>query len=810
MITGGQVLITHGENSSELTLKGVLDRSVQLECGHFASPIFFIWNFVKSGSNRTKIIAFSSVVGSVQKEAAALLGGVSLINTTLVINHLQMTAEGSFICQICYEQDGEAIINSFYVNLIVLVPISKPILQINNSAAVEGSPVALTCTVKNGTAPVAYFWHRTTNQEGTVAVSEVVGSIITLTAVNRTHAGWYDCQAKNEVNDVTSDRVYLDVIYGPDEPVISIQPFAITENGFSANEQEEVTLTCLASSNPPSHYVWFYNNSQIFSGQMYVISKISRTQTGSYTCLAQNTHLNTRTQITISLTVYYLPDGIPTCTTIARNNYQDVALLCAWNGGFPLAELQWLKSNQVKSDIVSYSNATKIQKGTEIRNDSTYTCKIFHPVLKNHAFCKVTVWVPDGGPNCSAIATKQNELIMLTCELEGGMPQITLSWTDWKNSALEKSKESIHIHALKSNTTYNGKTFSCTALHPLNSKAKVCRVMLETPRLEAQSNSVSLFDGGTAQLSCFLKSAQPTSEMFWYNNKNMVIVPDSQKYSILQESSWSNLTIWDTAWSDDSGIYKCSAFNAVGSSNLSISLQVKKYPNPPNVTISKLMYSRHRTEVDVEWMTRGIGNLTGFMVQRRVNKRSSSRSTGNADSWDIVANDIQPEIRDHKLGGLDPSVLYAFRILAVNHRTTGYPSEVKTPADPPFNAYPAVIGAAVAGMLVASVASLLGFQYIVRNRENNPRLHDLFFRPAHAEARQRISIPEDAETSANVEDGLRSTDATSEPASASATQPTSEAILESEATTVAPSQPSAAESPEDIPVNVTITVTAAP
>ncbi|XP_030076323.1 V-set and immunoglobulin domain-containing protein 10-like 2 [Microcaecilia unicolor] len=801
----GQVLIIHGENSSELTLKGVLDHSVQLECGQIASPIFFIWNFVKSGSNRTKIIAFSSVVGFVQKEAAALVGDVSLINSTLVIDHLQTTAEGSFICQICYEQDGEAIINSFYINLIVLAPISKPLLQINNSAPVEGSPVALSCTVKNGTAPVAYFWHRTTNQEGTVAVAEVTGSILTLTAVNRTHAGWYDCQAKNEVNEVTSDRVYLDVIYGPDEPVISIQPFAITENGFAANEQEEVTLTCLASSNPPSHYMWFYNNSQIFSGQMYVISKISRTQTGSYTCLAQNTHLNTRTQITISLTVYYLPNGNPTCTAVAHNNYQDMALWCAWNGGLPLAELQWLKSNQEKSDIVSYSNATKIEKGNEIRNDSTYTCKIFHPVLQNHAFCKVTVWVPEGGPNCSAIATKQNELIMLTCELEGGKPRITLSWTDWKNSTLEKPKESIHIHALKSNTTYNGKTFSCTAFHPLNAKAKECRVTLETPRLETERNSVSLFDGGTAQLSCFLKSAQPTSEMFWYNNKNVVIVPDSQKYGILQESSWSNLTIWDTTWNDDSGIYKCSAFNAVGRSNLSISLQVKKYPNPPNVTISKLMYSRQRTEVDVEWMTQGRGNLTGFMVQRRVSKRSSPRSTRKVDSWDIVA-DIQPEIRDHKVGGLNPSVLYAFRILAVNHRTTGYPSEVKTPADPPFNAYPAVIGAAVAGMLVAAVASLLSFQYIVRNRENNPRLHDLFFRPAHAEARERISIPEDAETSANVEDGLRSTDATS----ASAEQPIPEAILETATTTVAPSEPSAADPPEDVPVNVTITVTASP
>ncbi|XP_029429136.1 V-set and immunoglobulin domain-containing protein 10-like 2 [Rhinatrema bivittatum] len=804
----GQILRTNGENSNEITVKGVLDQAVQLECGQIDVPIFFVWNFVKVGLNKTRIIAFSSTVGSVQKEAAVLLGDVSLINSTLVIDHLQTAAEGSFTCQICYDEDGGDVINSFYINLIVLVPISKPLLQINNSAVVEGSPVALSCTLKNGTAPIEYFWYRMTVQEGTVAVAEITGSIGVLTAANRTHAGWYSCKAKNEVNEVTSDRVYLDVIYGPDEPVINIQPFAVTENGFSANEQEEVTMTCLASSNPPSHYVWFYNNSQIFSGQMYVISKISRTQTGSYTCLAQNTHLNTRTQITISLTVYYLPDGNPTCTAIAHNTYQDVVLWCSWDGGLPPAKLRWLKSNQEESDIVSYSNATKIEKGIAIRNESTYACKISHPALKNYAICRVTVWVPEGGPNCSAIATKQNELIMLTCELEGGLPQVTLLWTDWKNGTLEKPKDSTHIHALKSNTTYNGKTFSCTALHPLNANARECHVTLEIPRLDTQRNSISVFDGGMAQLSCFLKSAQPTSEMFWYNNKNVVIVPDSQKYGILQEGRWSNLTIRDTAWSSDSGTYKCSAFNAVGNSNLSISLQVKKYPNPPNVTISKLMYTRQRTEVDLEWMTQGRGNLTGFMVQRRVSKRSSPQSAGKVDSWDIVASDIQPEIRGHKLGGLNPAVVYAFRILAVNHRTTGFPSEVKTPADPPFNAYPAVIGAAVVGMLVAAVASLLGFQYIVRNRENNPRLHDLFFRPAHAEARERINIPEDAETSVNTEDRMRE-NADTAPAPAPAAQLTPEAILETATTAAASSQLSAADSPDDVPVNVTITVTAA-
>lgn len=89
------------------------------------------------------------------------------------------------------------------------------------------------------------------------------------------------------------------------------------------------------------------------------------------------------------------------------------------------------------------------------------------------------------------------------------------------------------------------------------------------------------------------------------------------------------------------------------------------------------MYTRPRTEVELEWETLGSGNLTGFVVQRREAKKTGPKQM--ASSWETVANNIDPDVRGRKLGGLDPAVAYAFRILAVNHRTTGHPSEVKTP-----------------------------------------------------------------------------------------------------------------------------------
>uniref|UniRef100_A0A3P8VJ34 Transmembrane and immunoglobulin domain containing 1 n=1 Tax=Cynoglossus semilaevis TaxID=244447 RepID=A0A3P8VJ34_CYNSE len=67
---------------------------------------------------------------------------------------------------------------------------------------------------------------------------------------------------------------------------------------------ETVSLLCQAQSNPASQYVWFYNNSQVYMGPQYTITKVLRMHTGDYACLAQNTYLNTRSRKTISLTVY--------------------------------------------------------------------------------------------------------------------------------------------------------------------------------------------------------------------------------------------------------------------------------------------------------------------------------------------------------------------------------------------------------------------------------------------------------------------------------------------------------------------------
>ncbi|XP_067826889.1 V-set and immunoglobulin domain-containing protein 10-like 2 [Heptranchias perlo] len=695
----------------ETQVKGVIGRSVVLECGQ-SLPTIYIWGFTRPGFSDIRAVLYNYGMGAKLQKMASMFGDVKVLSdsASLVIDNLQLAAEGRFTCQSLYDTSDGANLVYVFVTLHVLVPITKPSIQMSISAPVEGAAISILCSVENGTGPLEYTWNRqATLSRNPINVSETTDNLLNLTSVNRNHTGWYTCTAKNEVNEVTSDRVWLDVIYGPDQPAINVTPYSLNSVGYSAIEQDTVSMTCSASSNPPSQYVWFHNNSQIYAGQQFVIERIGRSQTGTYMCLAHNTVLNARTKTAIVLTVYLLPEG---------------------------------------------------------------------------------------RPKCSATAVKSLEYTMLSCSWEGGLPQASLQWKNWRSSFLGNSERSINNQVLKSSPTYNGKEFICQATHPLT-RSRACSIRLEAPNLLTPKNALTMYEGSDVHLTCILKAAYPPSEIVWHNNRNESIWLMPKKYLLHQETFWSNLTIRETDGDRDNGTYWCTASNVVGSSTIGIQLHVNKYPTPPNVTISKLLYGRQRTEVVLEWMTRGSGDLTGFMVQRRPESIADPHIP-----WQIVASAIEPAIRGHRLGGMDPRVLYAFRILAVNHKTTGYPSEVKTPgplkatsstitlgvgqgqqslqlaiglqkgwipasclfpftagflnyncsshlatrfpmesnkelylarvlkylpeectyADPPFSALPAVIGAAVVGMLVAAVGTVLVFQYVIRNRENIPCL----------------------------------------------------------------------------------------
>ncbi|XP_028839579.1 hemicentin-1-like [Denticeps clupeoides] len=623
----------------------------------------------------------------------------------------------------------------------VKVPVSKPYVHLNTSSPEEGKSVLMVCKLDKGTGPINYIWEQQTPSGLVSTVAQGNSSVFNMTLASRKHTGWYRCLVDNDVNQEQSDRIWLNINFGPDLPNISVSPNSLTPQDYSILEKETVSFQCQAPSSPPSQYIWFYNNSQVYTGQQLTISSVLRDHTGHYTCLAQNLYLKTNSKNDITLTIYYPPDGSPSCSILPANNYTDLMLWCSWEGGKPQASLYWSQFLPGK-DGWEVSNATLIQRGPDTANNSVFFCRGSHIALNSYKGCNTTTWYPPGEPQCFAYATRKNEFLMLSCLWEGGFPRALLWWTSNAGDIQGKSEENANILILRSSTAYSGKAFMCKAQHPLLPESKQCTLQLEAPVLVTQRSVVSVYEGSDIQLTCILRANYPTTDITWYNNLKQHVVDMPKKYLLQRAAAWSNLTVREADGLQDSGQYWCSATNAVGGAEIPILLVVKRYPMPPNVTISKIMYSSHqRSDIDLEWVTKTEGDLTGFIIEHSWLPQSMRRENSTI-AWQTAAT-LQPDIRSFKIGGLDPAGLYTFRIKAVNHRTIGHPSQPKTPADPAFSAYAAVIGAAAGGVVVAAGGTALIFMYIMRSHSNIQILCNMLFRRRRSESQANIHFSEE-------------------------------------------------------------------
>ncbi|XP_044524917.1 V-set and immunoglobulin domain-containing protein 10-like 2 [Gracilinanus agilis] len=771
--SSGEPLPTLSAPSREVPIKGIKGDSLELTCASVSTPLVVFWSFTPPGSLVPQPIAVTNGAEVKVESGALALGAVSLRNSSLVLEGLRIAAQGRFLCQALYSAGGELHTAYSYIILSVLVPVSKPQVRLSSPSPVEGASLVVACVIREGTGPVSFAWQHQEPQGSQGALTERTEQSLHLEPVNRTHTGWYICSAQNEVNRLNSERVYLDVIYGPDEPIIRVEPLAVSEDSYWASEREEVTLSCLAPSNPPSRYVWLHDHIQVYSGPTYIIARAHQSHAGHYTCLAHNSYLDTHTQATIQLTIFYPPQGQPTCAVFPDTGA--VVLNCSWPGGFPEAQLHW--EGPEGASPSAPTNLTWTHLSTHLPNGSIFNCIAQHPALAQPVFCRITLWEPTSTPTCSTPVTTRDQFVMLSCEWPGGQPSGSLTWYDAEEQLLGSSRSSPAIQLLRAHEGLAGKEFTCKGTHPLRNPDPDCRLQLEAPRLIVDQPRVSVLEGREAQLDCVLLGGSPPPQLLWLGPQQLPVKPNPPHYTLQHRGPRLSLILHDADPARHSGIYHCFARNALGNASHSILLEVQRYPAPPNVTISSLTYGRQRSEVRLQWATQGPGNLTGFMVERR-----ASPAGPGPGVWERAAADIEPESRGRRLGGLDPGVLYAFRVLALNHRTAGHPSEVKTPVDPPFNAYPAVLGAAGTGMVVATVASLLVFQYAARHPETFPRLGQLLFSTDRTSA------------GGNRQDGRAMVD----PEMQAGEVPIS---------TTAPGSPL---EPNDTPVNVTITVTATP
>ncbi|XP_068613228.1 carcinoembryonic antigen-related cell adhesion molecule 5-like [Brachionichthys hirsutus] len=159
-------------------------------------------------------------------------------------------------------------------------PITAVVVKDKGKPAIVDKSFTMYCDA-TGSVGKVHWWKNGHNiSSDNTTVFDMNKKTLTLNPVQVSDKGNYQCQAYNNVSSMTSDPYTLEVYYGPMKPTIMGPKYV--------KVGDNVTLSCNASSNPPSTYKWYFNGSMLADMSKYVTPPFTRNMSGKYTCMAFN------------------------------------------------------------------------------------------------------------------------------------------------------------------------------------------------------------------------------------------------------------------------------------------------------------------------------------------------------------------------------------------------------------------------------------------------------------------------------------------------------------------------------------------
>uniref|UniRef100_A0A672ZHY3 Ig-like domain-containing protein n=1 Tax=Sphaeramia orbicularis TaxID=375764 RepID=A0A672ZHY3_9TELE len=236
---------------------------------------------------------------------------------------------------------------------------------------VEGSSVTLTCTSDANPPVTKYTWYKRGNNR---LQSRGEGQQFVLSFIKSSDSGSYSCVAENSLGRKMSEYIYIDVkceilcsleilmqqrinkgtifihsfihsVKSPPDPPrlpsVSVSPSGQIVEGSS------VTLTCTSDANPPvTKYTWYKrgkNQPQSGGeGQQFVLSFIKSSDSGLYSCVAENS-LEQKMSKFVHIDVKLSPPLLPSGQIVQGSS---VTLTCTSDANPPVTKYTWYKEDE--------------------------------------------------------------------------------------------------------------------------------------------------------------------------------------------------------------------------------------------------------------------------------------------------------------------------------------------------------------------------------------------------------------------------------------------------------------------------------
>ncbi|XP_043935277.1 V-set and immunoglobulin domain-containing protein 10-like [Protopterus annectens] len=408
------------------------------------------------------------------------------------------------------------------------------------------------------------------------------------------------------------------------EPISKVSIGLLSQDIF---EGTAVTLSCDVNGNWTS-ISWKLGNTAVLNDEIHrangntlMLSSISRTDAGNYTCTAQNP-FNTSSG-SIPVTVYYGPDQ-PQVTIFSDKDTNPsqfvmvnstVILNCTTDSN-PLPQYYWYLNDSQKS----FQEGSLVQLNrVNLSMQGDYSCNVANAKTKISKRTSVTLRVYqllDGKPNCQLVSTASNSALLFRCIWMGGYPPANLQFAGLENSI---SNNSFLEQTMTNLDGIKGKSITCVGKNVI--QAENCSIIPASPSDFNYAKNVSYSDGTVTAVLQMAGNSNPAANIQWF--KGNQTISNGGKYNISADTS--RLTISNFTLEDDLGSYHAICQNPLGSQYVGIAL------TQPAVTDFTMKPNSNRTSVTLNWQVPSTAVLTSFWVQ--IKGPAIAQSGRAADNW---------------------------------------------------------------------------------------------------------------------------------------------------------------------------------
>nr|DBA18217.1 TPA: hypothetical protein GDO54_016492 [Pyxicephalus adspersus] len=560
--------------------KGIIDNSVALQCNAYGIPTPTL-TWLKDGN---------SINYSDSLELHFLSGG-----SIMKITRAQLQDSGNYTC-LASNIEGRAH-KTFILDIQGNITGSGAPNDIN---ALLGDDVQLICKASGIPTP-AVQWSKDgkpINTNDRLNIRETVnGKVLSILKVERSDIGKYTCIAINPAGE--DDRLFHLNVYVPPK--------------IADNEEELVTMTavldtsinieCLVTGDPTPQINWLKNglplsiSSQIrliSSGKILRISRIQKSDEGSYTCMASNRAGVDRKNYTLKVYIAPTIDGANITEELITIKGNPTTIKCIADG-YPKPHISWLKDGKDIGYVPTEDTILRILD-TELNDVGRYTCTATNEAGSVSKHVLLNVLEPphiNGSENVDELSVTINTQLELDCYTTGFPPPV-INWL--KDGQLLSETENMHfikggqILRITSAQEESIGLYTCLASNNAGNTKKEFAVKVHMPPNIA---GISVIHNITSlknkQITLECKSdAVPPPEIMWIKDNKPLLT----SFRVHIESNGQFVHI-NSAEVEDTGHYICIASNIAGKTtrefmlNIYVPPSIKEGPNLVTTFVNK-------------------------------------------------------------------------------------------------------------------------------------------------------------------------------------------------------------------------------